>query len=59
VAAPTRKARKRKRRKTAPEELDRRQRPLHQPAPRTQNKLAQGENRWQRIVRYGWDKKRG
>lgn len=28
-------------------------------AGRTQNKLAQRQNRWQRLVRYVWDKKRG
>ena len=30
-----------------------------QTAGRTQNKLAQRQNRWQRFVRYVWDKKRG
>ena len=25
----------------------------------TQNKLAQPQNRWQRFVRYVWDRKRG
>ena len=29
-----------------------------QTAGRTQNKLGQPQNRWQRIVRYVWDKKR-
>jgi len=28
-------------------------------AGRLQNKLAQPQNRWQRLVRYVWDKKRG
>jgi hypothetical protein len=28
-------------------------------AGRAQNKLAQPQNRWQRFVRYVWDKKRG
>ena len=30
-----------------------------QAADRTQNKLAQRQNRWQRLVRYVWDKNRG
>jgi hypothetical protein len=29
-----------------------------QAAGRAQNKLAQRQNRWQRFVRYVWDKKR-
>lgn len=28
-------------------------------ASRTQNALKQPQNRWQRLVRYVWDKKRG
>ena len=28
-------------------------------AARQHNKLAQPQNRWQRFVRYAWDKKRG
>jgi hypothetical protein len=28
-------------------------------AGKTQNKLAQPQNRWQRFVRYVWDRKRG
>jgi hypothetical protein len=30
-----------------------------QAAAKTQNKLAQPQNRWQRAIRYVWDKKRG
>ena len=30
-----------------------------QAAGKAQNKLAQPQNRWQRFVRYVWDKKRG
>jgi hypothetical protein len=29
------------------------------PASKQQNKLAQPQNRWQRAVRYNWDKNRG
>ena len=29
------------------------------PAAKQQNKLAQPQNRWQRAVRYNWDKNRG
>ena len=29
------------------------------PAGKQQNKLAQPQNRWQRAVRYNWDKNRG
>jgi hypothetical protein len=32
---------------------------LRDQAGRAQNKLAQPQNRWQRFVRYVWDKKRG
>ncbi len=35
------------------------QQPQRQPKARTHNKLAQAQNRWQRAVRYVWDKKRG
>lgn len=35
------------------------QRLQQQPKARTQNKLAQAQSRWQRTVRYVWDKKRG
>jgi hypothetical protein len=31
----------------------------HEAAGKQQNKLAQPQNRWQRAVRYNWDKKRG
>jgi hypothetical protein len=31
----------------------------HQAAGKTHNKLAQPQNRWQRAVRYTWDKNRG
>ncbi len=30
-----------------------------QTAAKTQNKLAQPQNRWQRAIRYVWDKKKG
>ena len=30
-----------------------------QAAAKTQNKLAQPQNRWQRAIRYVWDKNRG
>lgn len=55
----TGKSRKRAGSQPASRELILQQRLQRQPKARTQNKLAQAQSRWQRTVRYVWDKKRG
>jgi hypothetical protein len=59
MAKKTRKSRKRSTAQSAARDAIPQQRLQQQPAIRTQNKLAQAQHRWQRTVRYVWDKKRG
>ncbi|HSQ02880.1 MAG TPA: hypothetical protein VLN59_02520 [Burkholderiales bacterium] len=59
MARKTRKSRKRSIAQSGARDAGLPQRSQRQPAIRTQNKLAQAQNRWQRTVRYVWDKKRG